>query len=360
MIVLALYFLSAFGLAYLVGHSVISRPVRTLIGGPVDKPRAYFGLLVALLECPACFGTWTGAAVGAAMPGLFFSSSSWMAGAMIGACATAGANFILGTLTHLMPESEDPMKTAALAMLQASQEQLNRERSPILNLRDFPYSDMMDRSLKMRAAADGHLSPDLGLLEEIRRKYEEGVVPLTIEEMEILLEADEHDDALRVEGFVPDAEIERAEANERNAPEDTPENWQKYRDAQDFADKLAHEISMKRGPGYWDPLLDWAHPDAARREAAQKHERQHRADDYNLRVARENAGAARPKEPKPLPGLREAEPSDRDLEPLSPDLVSPIALELMEARTAASVNTSIPPAEFHALKSIGIDAEEEF
>ena len=61
MLSLFFYVFMAHGLAYIVGQSKISRPFRTLLY------RGWVGrALVSLLECPACFGFWTGAAFGVA------------------------------------------------------------------------------------------------------------------------------------------------------------------------------------------------------------------------------------------------------------------------------------------------------
>lgn len=57
---LIVWALTHFGLAYIVGHSVISVGFRR---------RLYKGapLVVDLLECPACFGFWAGCFAGIAM-----------------------------------------------------------------------------------------------------------------------------------------------------------------------------------------------------------------------------------------------------------------------------------------------------
>lgn len=90
---LAFYTVAAFGLAYVVGHSVISRPVREVIA-------LWSEPLITLIECPACLGWWVGlgAGIGLALAGR-------LAWALILALAfyTAGANFILGRATGLIP-----------------------------------------------------------------------------------------------------------------------------------------------------------------------------------------------------------------------------------------------------------------
>lgn len=124
---LVLFFLGAFGLAYLAGHSVITMPFRELIGGPIEKPRMFLGFFVALIECPACFGTWIGGTAGALMPGLFLQST-WWAGLLLGACATAAVNLMLGKACGLMPEGPDPMKEEFMRLVQS---QIMRANEPL-------------------------------------------------------------------------------------------------------------------------------------------------------------------------------------------------------------------------------------
>jgi hypothetical protein len=72
---LAFHALAAMGLAWIVGHSAISLPLRTAL-----HRRSPF--LVELLECPGCFGFWTGLAVGLvqdpwwALPFALFTSAT--------------------------------------------------------------------------------------------------------------------------------------------------------------------------------------------------------------------------------------------------------------------------------------------
>lgn len=116
MFALTLYFLSAFGLAYLVGHSAISEPVRTLIGGTREKPRPFFGKAIELVECPACFGTWVGAFAGALLPSLWLLDAWWQ-GAIVGALTTCATNFMAGKRLGLMPSELDPERQAISRML---------------------------------------------------------------------------------------------------------------------------------------------------------------------------------------------------------------------------------------------------
>lgn len=115
-----LWLLGCFGFAYICGHSTISLRIRTIIGGlpmrmPTDiepgqaalpglfgRPGAW---LIALVECPACFGFWTGfvQAVAGAFPvaGQPLSMSHLAACVWIG-CVVSGSNFILGRATRLI------------------------------------------------------------------------------------------------------------------------------------------------------------------------------------------------------------------------------------------------------------------
>ena len=114
---LVLYYLAAFGLAYIAGHSVISEPLRTFVGGTIDRPRPFFGWIVSLVECPACFGTWIGALAGALDPSLFLQGSVLM-GAGVGALTTCAINLLLGKRAGLMPSEPDPTKERLAALME--------------------------------------------------------------------------------------------------------------------------------------------------------------------------------------------------------------------------------------------------
>ncbi len=92
-------FLAAFGLAYVLGYSKISFPIRNFLAP--DPPRliswpALLGvILVDLIECPACLGVWEGFFFG-----LYTHQTPWQF--FVSACAVSGSNFILGRLTRLM------------------------------------------------------------------------------------------------------------------------------------------------------------------------------------------------------------------------------------------------------------------
>lgn len=112
MLILALYFLAAFGIAFIVGQSKISHPFRVLLGGhqhtdengdsygPCMPLIPYVGpFLVTLVECPGCLGFWIG---------LASSNVIWTLAALpdvhalvklaIFSQATAGSNFILSRI----------------------------------------------------------------------------------------------------------------------------------------------------------------------------------------------------------------------------------------------------------------------
>ena len=146
---LLFYVFYAFGLAYIGGHSLITRRGREILYGftlgwsescgnghlahygprvateplptpscsacalagfegtfhPVDGPHFPFRWLVTLVECPACFGFWIGAVSGA-LRWIEIDSLGRVTSAIAVGCFTAGCNVLLGTLTHLMPETD--------------------------------------------------------------------------------------------------------------------------------------------------------------------------------------------------------------------------------------------------------------
>ncbi len=124
------YTVAMFGLAYIVGHSTISLPFRTWLGGTPEKqmpsPGNYTNSLTprpghieparpgklgplgdficALIECPACFGFWCGVVFG--FIGLIFPPPeleliryTWP---IVLGCYTAGSNYGLSRLTRLI------------------------------------------------------------------------------------------------------------------------------------------------------------------------------------------------------------------------------------------------------------------
>lgn len=96
---LLLFFLASFGLAFVLGHSKITLPFRTWLGGAPDgNPRpAVPGLgpwIVMLLECPACLGFHFGWAVVVWGPPLGVPFTFWWAVAVM-SCATSAVNLLL-------------------------------------------------------------------------------------------------------------------------------------------------------------------------------------------------------------------------------------------------------------------------
>jgi len=110
--------LGAFGFAYIAGHSKITLPLRAVLGGvpggtdesgavrlPVPGMLGPAGeWLCALLECPACLGFWTGAALAffGVIPGGQSGFLSHLLACVGYGCVVAGSNFILGRATRLI------------------------------------------------------------------------------------------------------------------------------------------------------------------------------------------------------------------------------------------------------------------
>ncbi len=94
-----LYVFAAFGFAYVVGHSVISRTAREALweAGEVAPITRW---LVMLVECPACLGFWTGLVAGLV--------SGWRSRAILLAFFTSGTNLVLATFTGIMPAQSQP------------------------------------------------------------------------------------------------------------------------------------------------------------------------------------------------------------------------------------------------------------
>lgn len=125
------YAVTAFGLAYIVGHSVITRWIREWLAGldfvkcdacdrivvddhtevtsgwkcdacgsgiyyEVISPRRW---IVMLLECPACFGFWIG--VTTVVLGLTDSAPTLRNAVALG-LFTSGSNYILAKITRLI------------------------------------------------------------------------------------------------------------------------------------------------------------------------------------------------------------------------------------------------------------------
>lgn len=88
---------ASFGLAWIVGHSRATRPIRLAL---YDVGGFWFSLFVELLECPGCFGFWTGLAVG--FYALIESRNGPFLIPLVVACYTSGANYLLGRATGLI------------------------------------------------------------------------------------------------------------------------------------------------------------------------------------------------------------------------------------------------------------------
>jgi hypothetical protein len=95
---------AAFGVAYLVGHSVASKSTREWLWD-LDVPPARW--LVMLVECPACFGFWIGLAAGFAGVFDFASVPLPFLTPLLAACYTAATNLILGRLAGIVQEVKD-------------------------------------------------------------------------------------------------------------------------------------------------------------------------------------------------------------------------------------------------------------
>lgn len=94
-----LYAITAIGLAAIVGWAEISWPVRRAIA-TLGAPGVF---LVRLLECPVCFGFWTGVVAGPLFNPIDLPVLSMgpVMHALITGIFTAGTNLILGRLGGL-------------------------------------------------------------------------------------------------------------------------------------------------------------------------------------------------------------------------------------------------------------------
>lgn len=99
-LVLIVYSIGAFGLAWTIGHSALTYPLRKTLA-------AHFPTLVEGLECLGCIGFWIG--VGAGVGYSVGSNVStdvafWIAVTI--PFYTTGSNYILGRLTGLILRDE--------------------------------------------------------------------------------------------------------------------------------------------------------------------------------------------------------------------------------------------------------------
>ena len=105
LVALVFYSVAMFGLAYIVGHATISRGIRERLFAQeagsdeaVSSMRYIVRVFVYMLECPACFGFWTGlttALFGWTVFDLPMSLIAW-------GLYTAGSNFIIAKTTKLI------------------------------------------------------------------------------------------------------------------------------------------------------------------------------------------------------------------------------------------------------------------
>lgn len=104
--IFAFYFLAAFGLAYIIGHSKISLPFRQALdpGPKIESQGDVFrSWLLILLECPACLGFWIGLAAALYQFPLPLALSDWEFAVLL-PLVTCSSNFILGRVTGLISE----------------------------------------------------------------------------------------------------------------------------------------------------------------------------------------------------------------------------------------------------------------
>lgn len=145
---LVVYLLAAFGLAYIIGQSLITRRLRewawdvsfgvrkvihcercqtnfdpaTLISRgqcpscseQVDissSMRGFFPfrIFIQLIECPACFGFWTGLVGSLVVPthSAFFPDFPLWLAVLVTGCMTTASNLLLAKLAGLMPADEE-------------------------------------------------------------------------------------------------------------------------------------------------------------------------------------------------------------------------------------------------------------
>lgn len=94
---------SVLGLAYIVGHSAISQPIRDWlldVGEMRTIRRALCVTFVTLIECPVCFSTWVGLIVGV-LGATSFGGFYCLIPISL-ACYSAGTSFALGRFTRLI------------------------------------------------------------------------------------------------------------------------------------------------------------------------------------------------------------------------------------------------------------------
>lgn len=98
---LLLYTVACFGLAFVIGQSKISLPLRLLLE-PQDDRQVFRVWVTLLLECPACLGFWFGLIYGLATGFTFGFPLMGPMGAVGLALYTCGANLLLSALSGLL------------------------------------------------------------------------------------------------------------------------------------------------------------------------------------------------------------------------------------------------------------------
>ena len=101
---IVIYTVAYVGLAYIVGHSFITKGIRLSIWnlGPyndTNEPKGFWQWAVTMLECPACFGTWFGFLFGLLMR---YDGMSRFDSAVVVSMFTAGVGVIFGCLTGML------------------------------------------------------------------------------------------------------------------------------------------------------------------------------------------------------------------------------------------------------------------
>lgn len=107
---LLIYALAAYGLWYVVGRARVSRRAREAIAplappSPLSVFRRVHPLrywLVALVECPACFGYWTGSILGGY---IFRSFGHWLLVSVAMSFLTVSTNLLLFAATRTALDS---------------------------------------------------------------------------------------------------------------------------------------------------------------------------------------------------------------------------------------------------------------
>lgn len=105
---LILWYVSAAGLAVVVGHSAVTVGFRRWLNptrpsdGVLDHPPPFPGamLLCSLLECPMCLGVWEGGI--AAAIGLVHTPYPFAISVAVLALSTSAVNFAYGRLTGVI------------------------------------------------------------------------------------------------------------------------------------------------------------------------------------------------------------------------------------------------------------------